>query len=60
MSEPMLSWIIGSFNRPNSMRTCLSSIIDQTFTDWEAIVTDNSEDRIVMSDGPAHSLRVDP
>ena len=44
MSEPMLSWIIGSFNRPNSMRTCLSSIIDQTCTDWEAIVTDNSDD----------------
>jgi len=44
MSEPLLSWIIGSFNRPNSMRTCLSSIIDQTFTDWEAIVTDNSDD----------------
>lgn len=44
MSAPRISFIIGSFNRPNSMRTCLSSIINQTFEDWEAIVTDNSDD----------------
>jgi len=39
-----LSWIIGSFNRPGRMRTCLASIVDQEpYGDWEAIVTDNSD-----------------
>jgi glycosyltransferase involved in cell wall biosynthesis len=40
-----LSWIIGSFNRPGRMRTCLASIVDQEpFGDWEAIIVDNSTD----------------
>lgn len=39
-----LSFIIGAFNRPGRLRTCLASIADQTFTDWEAIVCDNSDD----------------
>ncbi len=40
-----ISWIIGSFNRPNRMRTCLASIVDQDFSgEWEAVVTDNSDD----------------
>jgi glycosyltransferase involved in cell wall biosynthesis len=40
-----VSWIIGSFNRPNRMRTCLASIVDQDFSgEWEAVVTDNSDD----------------
>jgi len=40
---PELAWIIGSFNRPGRLRTCLCSIADQTFTDWEAVVVDNSD-----------------
>ena len=39
-----VSFVIGSFNRPGRMRTCLASIADQSVTDWEAIVTDNSDD----------------
>lgn len=39
-----LSFIIGAFNRPGRLRTCLASIADQTFTDWEAVVVDNSDD----------------
>lgn len=40
-----LSWIIGSFNRPSRIRTCLASIVDQEpYGDWEAIIVDNSTD----------------
>lgn len=38
-----LSWIIGAYNRPGRLRTCLASIADQTFQDWEAVVVDNSD-----------------
>ncbi len=38
-----LSFIITAFNRPDAPRTCLSSIVQQTYRDWEAIVVDNSE-----------------
>jgi glycosyltransferase involved in cell wall biosynthesis len=41
---PKLSFIIGAFNRPYRMRTCLASIADQSFTDWEAVIVDNSDD----------------
>jgi glycosyltransferase involved in cell wall biosynthesis len=40
---PKLSFIIGAFNRPGRLRTCLASLVDQTFTDWEAVVVDNSD-----------------
>ncbi len=39
-----ISVIIGAFNRPGRLRTFLASLIDQTFTDFEAVVTDNSTD----------------
>ena len=39
-----LSFIVCAFERPSRLRTCLASIADQTFTDWEAIVVDNSFD----------------
>jgi glycosyltransferase involved in cell wall biosynthesis len=38
-----LSFIVTAFNRPDALRTCLSSLVQQTFTDWEAIVCDNSD-----------------
>jgi hypothetical protein len=44
MNTPQLAFVVGSFNRPGRMRTCLASLIDQTFTDIEIVVTDNSDD----------------
>ena len=38
----MISFIITAFNRPLALRTCLSSLCQQTVTDWEAAVMDNS------------------
>jgi glycosyltransferase involved in cell wall biosynthesis len=38
-----LSFVITAFNRPLALRTCLSSIIQQTVNDWEAVVVDNSD-----------------
>lgn len=37
-----LSFIVGCYERPGRLRTCLASLIDQTFYDIEIIVTDNS------------------
>src|ERR1700751_1895948 len=39
----MLSFIITAFNRPKALRTCLSSLVQQTYEDWEALVVDNSD-----------------
>lgn len=44
MSAPAVSAIVGSYNRPGRMRTFLACLVDQVFTDWEAVVTDNSDD----------------
>lgn len=38
---PLVSVIIPTFNRGATIRRCLNSIREQTFTDWEAIVVDN-------------------
>ena len=46
---PKLSFVIGAFNRPGRLRTCLASIADQTFTDWEGIVCDNSTDETAIA-----------
>lgn len=43
-----VSFIIGCFDRPYRLRTCLASIADQTFTDWEAVVVDNCPDPIMV------------
>jgi len=47
---PKLSWIVGSFNRPGRMRTCLASILDQSFQDFDIVVTDNSDDKACRLD----------
>ena len=39
----MISFIITAYNRPSSLRTCLSSLIDQTYPAWDAVVVDNSD-----------------
>ena len=44
MTIPEVSVIIGSFNRPGRARTFLACLVDQDFTDWEAVLTDNSDD----------------
>lgn len=41
---PKISFIVTAFERPNALRTCLSSLVQQTERDWEAIVVDNSRD----------------
>lgn len=38
-----LSFVITAFNRSTALRTCLSSIIQQTVPDWEVVVCDNSD-----------------
>jgi len=44
-----LSWVMGSFNRPGRMRTCLASILDQEpYGDFEIIVTDNSDNPVAI------------
>ena len=43
--SPVFSIIIPTYNRAHLLRRCLNSVLNQTFTDWEAIVIDNySED----------------
>lgn len=37
-----ISFIVSAYNRPQSLKLCLQSLILQTEKDWEAIVTDNS------------------
>jgi glycosyltransferase involved in cell wall biosynthesis len=39
-----ISFIVSAFNRPESLKLCLQSLILQTETDWEAIVMDNAAD----------------
>ncbi len=40
----MISFIITAFNRPLALRTCLSSLVQQTHEEWEAMIVDNSPD----------------
>jgi GT2 family glycosyltransferase len=44
-----LSFIVSAWARPDALRTCLSSIIQQTFTDFEVIVMDNSPDQTIRN-----------
>ena len=44
MSDPLFSVIVGSYNRPGRMRTFLACLVDQTRQEWEAVITDNSDD----------------
>ena len=37
-----ISFIVSAYERPKALRTCLSSLVQQTEEDWEAIVVDNS------------------
>lgn len=41
MGNPIISIIIPVYNSEKYLRTCLDSILAQTFTDWEAILVDD-------------------
>ena len=43
-NSPVLAFVVGSYNRPSRMRTCLASLIDQSMPEIEIVVTDNSDD----------------
>jgi len=43
----VISFIITAFNRPLALRTCLSSIVQQTNEDWMGMVMDNSDDPVL-------------
>jgi len=47
-SHPGISVIIPTYNQADLLREAIQSILDQTFTDWEAIVVNNySEDNTI-------------
>lgn len=41
MNNILFSIIIPTYNRANTIKRCLDSVINQTYTNWEAIVVDN-------------------
>jgi glycosyltransferase involved in cell wall biosynthesis len=43
---PRVAFIVGSFNRPRRLRTCLASLLDQSLEEFEIVVTDNSDDPV--------------
>lgn len=42
--QPLVSIIICTYNRANYLNTCISSIIQQSNTDWELIIVDDGSD----------------
>ena len=46
MENPLFTVVIPTYNREKLIGRCLKSVIEQTYTNWEAIVIDNySEDK---------------
>ena len=46
--SPAVSIIIPTYNHGHFLKKCLQSVVDQTFTDWEAIIVNNfSEDNTI-------------
>ncbi len=41
-----LSFIVSAYERPKALRTCLSSLVQQTMEDFEIIVVDNSREQM--------------
>ena len=41
MNSILFSIIIPTYNRANEIGRCLSSVINQSYSNWEAIVVDN-------------------
>jgi len=44
MFQPKVSVLIATYNRPNLISRALKSVLDQSFTDLEIVVVDDSED----------------
>jgi len=47
MNRPFISVCIPTYNRPDLLKTLLDSIQQQTFTDFEILINDNSPDQSV-------------
>lgn len=48
MASPAVSVVIPTYNHAQFLRTAIQSVLDQTFTDWEAVIVNNySEDETV-------------
>ena len=41
MNSPLFSIVIPTYNRANEIGRCISSVVNQTYSNWEAIVVDN-------------------
>jgi teichuronic acid biosynthesis glycosyltransferase TuaG len=47
--SPLVSVVIPTYNHAQFLRAAIQSVIDQTFSDWEAVVVNNySEDDTVQ------------
>ena len=47
-SKPLVSVIIPTYNHAHFLKKCLQSVVDQSFSDWEALVINNfSEDHTI-------------
>ena len=56
---PTVSIVIPTYNHGHFLKKCLQSVIDQTFTDWEAIVVNNfSEDNTIEIVNSFHDFRI--
>lgn len=58
-TRPAVSIIIPTYNHGHFLKKCLQSVIDQTFTNWEAIVVNNfSEDNTIEVVNSFHNPRI--
>ena len=56
---PAVSIVIPTYNHGYFLKKCLQSVIDQTLTDWEAIVINNfSEDNTIDVVNSFHDPRI--
>jgi glycosyltransferase involved in cell wall biosynthesis len=57
--RPTVSIVIPTYNHGHFLKKCLQSVIDQTFTNWEAIVVNNfSEDNTIEVVNSFHDPRI--
>ena len=56
---PVVSIVIPTYNHEHFLKKCLQSVVDQTFTNWEAIVVNNfSEDNTIAVVNSFHDPRI--
>jgi glycosyltransferase involved in cell wall biosynthesis len=51
---PRVSFIVSAYHRPAALRCCLSCLVLQSETSWEAVVMDNSTDPAMIEANRAH------